>query len=342
MTAAVTARDEKRLLNCPVTDPNQILPIKYEWARHYYKTGIANTWVPSEVSMQRDIETWRNPRALSDDERRVILWNLGFFSTGESLTANNIVLALYRHVTNPECRQYLLRQAFEEAIHTDAFIYICETLGLAADEVYGMYNSIPSIREKDDFVVGLTESILDPAFSTDTLENRRRFVRDLVGYYLVMEGVFFYAGFAMMLSFLRRNKMAGVGEQFWFILRDESVHIAFGSRLIRTIVAEDPAIWTDDFQAELVETVRRAVELEHAYTEDCLPRGILGLTADTVRRYLEHIGDRRLAQMGLTPVYGTENPFPWMSELTDLRKERFIFEARVAEYQHGSVLRWEE
>ena len=335
------AHSEKQLLNCSSTDPNKILPMKYQWARKHYKDGVANNWTPEEVNMQKDVEMWRSPEALSDDERRLVLWNMGFFSTAESLTANNIVLNVYRHVTNPECRQYLLRQAYEEAIHTDTFIYCCDTLGLDPDEVYNMYIRIPSIKAKDDFVIDITKSILDPGFTTEGRENIRRFVHDLVGYYVIMEGIFFYAGFVMMLSFLRQNKMVGVGEQFQFILRDESVHLAFGCDLINTIVMENPSIWTEDFKATLVANIRRSVELESAYASDCLPRGILGLNADAINQYVRYIADRRLERINLPKLYNVANPFPWMSEVIDLKKEKNFFETRVTEYQSG-VLSWEE
>jgi ribonucleoside-diphosphate reductase beta chain len=336
------AKEEKKILNCGTTDPNKILPIKYKWARKHYKDGVANNWTPDEVNMQKDVETWKNPEALTPDERRLILWNMGFFSTAESLTANNIVLTIYKHITNPECRQYLLRQAYEEAVHTDTFIYCCDTLGLDPEEVYKMYLTIPSIKKKDDFVVDMTKSLLDPNFSTEGRENIQRFVHDLVSYYIIMEGIFFYAGFVMMLSFLRQNKMVGVGEQFQFILRDESVHLAFGADLINTIVEENPEIWTDDFKKVITENIKQSVELEHEYAKDCLPRGILGLNSDAIRQYIEYIADRRLERIGLKKVYDAKNPFPWMSEIIDLRKEKNFFETRVTEYKSGGMLNWEE
>ena len=147
-----TGTQKKTILNSGGTDPNKILPMKYKWARTHYKNGVANNWTPEEVNMQKDVETWKQKGALSEEERRLIMWNMGFFSTAESLTANNLVLAVYRHVTNPECRQYILRQAFEEAVHTDTFIYCCDSLGLDPEEVYNMYNTVPSIEEKDAFV----------------------------------------------------------------------------------------------------------------------------------------------------------------------------------------------
>ncbi|HEX4212697.1 MAG TPA: ribonucleotide-diphosphate reductase subunit beta [Candidatus Dormibacteraeota bacterium] len=329
------------IINASKTDPNKILPIHYRWAREYYRSGIANNWTPEEVSMQRDVEQWKARDVLSDGERRLILWNLGFFSTAESLTANNIVLAVYQHVTNPESRQYLLRQAFEEAIHTDCFIYCCDTLGLDPDQIYNMYLTIPSIQEKDGFVVDLTRSVLDPGFRTQGPENTQRFVHDLIGFYVIMEGIFFYAGFAMMLALKRQNKMVGIGEQFEYIMRDESLHLAFGCDLINTIRHENPEIWTSSFTDHIVELVEQAVQREQRYALDACPNGLLGLNAELFTQYVEYVADRRLERLGLPRRYDATNPFPWMSQSTDLAKEKNFFETRVTEYQSGSSLVWE-
>lgn len=331
------------ILNNSTIDPNKILPMRYKWARKHFKDGVNNNWTPEEVPMMDDIELWKKSEAnggLTEDERRMVLWNMGFFSTAESLTANNIVLSIYRHITNPECRQYLLRQAFEEAIHTDMFIYCCDSLGLDPDEIYNMYESIPSIKAKDDYVLDFTKSVLDPNFQTDSHKNIQLFVHDLIGYYVIMEGIFFYAGFAMMLNMLRHHKMIGVGEQFQYTLRDESVHLAFGSDLINTIVEENPEIWTEEFKADIVEKIKKAVDLEDAYARDALPRGIMGMNADLIRQYLEYIADRRLERIGLPKQYGTATPFPWMSEIIDLKKEKNFFETRVTEYQQAGSLEW--
>ncbi|MBI4141250.1 ribonucleotide-diphosphate reductase subunit beta [Candidatus Woesearchaeota archaeon] len=330
------------IINNSKTDPNKILPMTYLWSREYYLSGVANNWTPQEISMQKDVEQWKSPVVLNEHERLLIMRNLGFFSTAESLTANNIVLAVYRHVTNPECRQYLLRQAFEEAIHTDTFIFCCDTLGLDPDEVYNMYITVPSIKQKDDFVVELTKSIFDPTFVTLGRENIRRFLHDLIGYYVIMEGIFFYAGFAMMLALKRQNKMVGVGEQFEYIMRDESLHLAFGCDVINTIKAENPEIWTQEFQSEIVALIKKAVELEGAYAHDTCPKGLLGINAAQFVEYVEYIADRRLERIGLPKVYDKENPFPWMSQATDLSKEKNFFETRVTEYRVAGALKWDE
>jgi len=330
----------KRILNNSKVDPNKILPINYKWAREHYKNGVANNWVPEEVGMQKDVEQWQTRGLLTSHEKRLVMWNMGFFSTAESLTANNIILTIYAQITNPECRQYLLRQAYEEAIHTDTFIYSCDTLGLDPEEVYTMYNKIPSIKHKDDFVVNMTRSLIDPTFDTKSTRNIQRFVHDLIGYYLIMEGIFFYAGFAMIFSLMRQNKMVGIGEQFQFILRDESVHLAFGRDLINTIVDENPSVWTPSFKSKIVKNIRQAVKLEIEYAKDCLPRGILGLNSKIITEYIRYIADRRLESIRLPIVYKAKNPLPWMSEMIDLRKEKNFFETRVTEYQTGA-LSWE-
>ena len=320
-------------------DPNKILPIEYDWAREYYEAGVANNWVPAEIPMQDDVSQWEGDE-LSEAERRLVEWNLGFFSTAESLTANNLVLALYEYVTAPECRQYLLRQAYEEAIHTDTFIYCCDTLGFEPDYLYGMYDRIPAIEAKDEFVVDLTRAIDREAFTIETDDDVRELLRDLVGFYVIMEGIFFYAGFAMMLGLKRQSKMVGLGQQFEYIMRDESLHVGFGVDLIETLRAEHPAAWTPDFEAEVAALVEEAVELEQQYAVEACPEETLGLSPEQFAQYVEFVADRRLGQLDMPEQYGVDNPFPWMSEAVDLNKEANFFEKQVTEYQSGGALEW--
>jgi len=331
--------NDKRLINCSTVDVNQLMPLKYKWAWEHYLNGCANHWMPTEVSMSKDIELWKSNR-LSADERLVIMRNLGFFSTAESLVGNNISLAIFKHVTNPEVRQYLLRQMFEEAIHTHTFHYIVESLSLDQGEIFNMYHEVNSINKKDLFEMKLTEDLVRPDFNTSTPEGAQTFLKNLIGYYIIMEGIFFYSGFAMILSLHRQNKMTGIGEQFQYILRDETIHLNFGIDLINSIKEENPHLWTQEFQDRIVDLIKEAVELEIAYAQDCLPRGILGLTAPMFREYVQHIADRRLERIGLKALYRSKNPFPWMSETIDLNKEKNFFETRVTEYQSAGNLSW--
>lgn len=333
--------NDKRVINGQ-TDVNQLVPFKYHWAWDKYLAGCANHWMPQEVPMNRDIAQWKDSTALTEDERLVIKRNLGFFTTADSLAANNIVLGTYRHITAPECRQYLLRQAFEEAIHTHAYQYIVESLGLDESEIFNAYREIPSIRDKDNFLIPFINTLTDPAFRTGTLAADQQLLRSLIVFACIMEGLFFYVGFVQILALGRQNKMQGAAEQYQYILRDESLHCNFGVDLINTIKLENPRLWTSEFRDEIKGLMQQAVALEYRYAEDTMPRGVLGLNASMFKEYLRFIANRRCQQIGLdVPYSGATNPFPWMSEMIDLKKEKNFFESRVTEYQTGGALSWD-
>jgi ribonucleoside-diphosphate reductase beta chain len=332
--------DDKKIINCRA-DLNQLVPFKYDWAWSKYLSACNNHWMPQEVNMTADIALWKSEDGLTEDERMVIERNLGFFSTADSLVANNLVLAVYKHITNPECRQYLLRQAFEEAIHTHAYQYCIESLGMDESRLFNMYREIPSVAKKAQWALPYTQSLGDINFKTGTAENDQRLLRDLIAFYVVFEGIFFYVGFTQILSMGRRNKMTGVAEQFQYILRDESMHMNFGIDVINQIKVENPHLWTEDFKKDMTKLVLEGVEMETRYAYDTMPRGILGLNAPMFEEYLQYIANRRLTQIGLPEEFkNAKNPFPWMSEVLDLKKEKNFFETRVTEYQTGGALSW--
>ncbi|WP_168012569.1 ribonucleotide-diphosphate reductase subunit beta [Halomonas salinarum] len=333
--------DQKRMINARA-DLNQLVPFKYEWAWQKYLDGSANHWMPQEVNMNADIALWKSSDGLTADERRIVERSLGYFSTADSLVANNLVLAVYRLITNPECRQYLLRQAFEEAIHTHAYQYCVESLGMDEGEVFNMYREVPSVAAKSAWSLKHTQSLSRPDFNTGTPETDQELLRNLIAFYCVTEGIFFYCGFSQILSMGRRNKMTGVAEQFQYILRDESMHLNFGVDMINQIKIENPNLWTPEFQDEVTQMILEGTELEIAYARDTMPRGVLGMNAAIMEEYLHFICNRRLAQIGLKEQFpGAKNPFPWMSEIIDLRKEKNFFETRVTEYQVGGALSWD-
>jgi len=333
--------EDKRIIN-GASDVNQLVPFKYKWAWEKYIASCANHWMPQEVNMSRDIALWKDPNGLTDDERRLVKRNLGFFVTADSLAANNIVLGTYRHISAPECRQFLLRQAFEEAIHTHAYQYIVESLGLDEGEIFNAYHEVKSIRDKDEFLIPFIDTLTNPHFVTGTAENDQKLLESLIVFACLMEGLFFYVGFVQILALGRQNKMTGAAEQYQYILRDESMHCNFGIDLINTIKLENPHLWTPQFRERIKGLFLRAVDLEYAYAEDTMPRGVLGLNAPMFKGYLRFIANRRAQQIGLDQLFPQEeNPFPWMSEMIDLKKERNFFETRVIEYQTGGALSWD-
>ncbi|MDP6537806.1 MAG: ribonucleotide-diphosphate reductase subunit beta [Gammaproteobacteria bacterium] len=333
--------DDKRMINCRA-DLNQLVPFKYDWAWQKYLDGCANHWMPQEINMNADIALWKNPNGLTADERLIVKRNLGFFSTADSLVANNLVLAIYRLITNPECRQYILRQAFEEAIHTHAYQYCIESLAMDEGEIFNMYHEIPSVAKKASWGLKYTQALSDPNFKTGTLEADQDLLKNLIAFYCCLEGIFFYCGFTQILSMGRRNKMTGTSEQFQYILRDESMHLNFGIDMINQIKLENPEIWNKEMREQATQMILQATQLEIEYARDTMPRGVLGMNAAMMEEYLKFIANRRLVQIGLTEQFnGVTNPFPWMSEIMDLRKEKNFFETRVIEYQTGGALSWD-
>ena len=333
--------DQKMMINCKA-DLNQLVPFKYDWAWQKYLDGSANHWMPQEINMTNDIVLWKSEDGLTEDERVIVKRNLGFFSTADSLVANNLVLALYRLITNPECRQYILRQSLEEAIHTHAYQYCIESLGMDEGEIFNMYREVPCVARKASWGLKYTQEISDPDFKTGTEETDKQLLKNLIAFYCVLEGIFFYCGFTQILSMGRRNKMTGTAEQFQYILRDESMHVNFGIDVINQIKIENPNLWDEQMKSDAAQMILEGTELEIQYARDTMPRGVLGMNAAMMEEYLKFIANRRLTQLGLDEEFtGVSNPFPWMSEIIDLRKEKNFFETRVTEYQVGGALNWE-
>ena len=332
--------DQKAMINCRA-DLNQLVPFKYAWAWQKYLDACANHWMPQEINMNADIMLWKSDNGLTEDERRIVKRSLGFFSTADSLVANNLALAIYRLITNPECRQYILRQAFEEAIHTHAYQYCIESLGMDEGEIFNMYHEVDSVADKASWALKYTQELSDPNFRTGTTEDDRTLLKNLIAYYCVLEGIFFYCGFTQILSMGRRNKMTGTSEQFQYILRDESMHVNFGIDVVNQIKLENPHLWDESMQELAKQMILEGTELEIRYARDTMPRGVLGMNANMMADYLRFIANRRLVQIGLDEHFpGVKNPFPWMSEVMDLKKEKNFFETRVTEYQTGGTLSW--
>jgi ribonucleoside-diphosphate reductase beta chain len=250
--------DDKRMINCRA-DLNQLVPFKYDWAWQKYLDGCANHWMPQEVNMNADIALWKGKTGLTDDERLIVKRSLGFFATADSLVANNLVLAVYRLITNPECRQYILRQAFEEAIHTHAYQYCIESLAMDEGEIFNMYHEVPSVAKKASWGLKYTKELSDPNFNTGTRETDQALLKNLIAFYCCLEGIFFYCGFTQILSMGRRNKMTGTSEQFQYILRDESMHLNFGIDMINQIKLENPQLWTDKMKEEATQMILEAL-----------------------------------------------------------------------------------
>ena len=333
--------EDKRIINGR-TDVNQLVPFKYKWAWEKYLSACANHWMPQEINMSRDIATWKDPNGLTEDERRIIKRNLGFSSPpirSPRTTSCSAPTATSprRSAASTCCARRSKRPSIPTPTSTSSRAWAWTRARCSTPTT-----RFGSIRDKDEFLIPFIDTLTDPAFKTGTPEADQQLLKSLIVFACIMEGLFFYVGFAQILALGRQNKMTGAAEQYQYILRDESMHCNFGIDLINQIKMENPHLWTPAFREEIQGYMKTAVELEYRYAEDTMPRGVLGLNAPMFKEYLRYIANRRCQQIGVDQLYpGASNPFPWMSEMTDLKKERNFFETRVIEYQTGGALSWD-
>lgn len=329
----------KRIINGRDTMFFNILPLKYQWAYELYKTMKANHWEPEDVPMQKDVEQWRDTSgAITEIDRWIIKMAIGYFSAAEGIVGDNIMHVTRELVTAPELKLVLGRHAHEENIHADSLVYMISSLGLNPHECEAMFEDIPTIKRKNSLVVNNSRGLRRDLDLT-TLENKQALAKNIFLFGQCMEGTQFYGLFGMVLSLYRQNKFPGIGQMFRYTLRDESNHIALFKHLFLDLVDENPEIWTEAFQAELLELMKEAIQLEKEFILDCLPVNAVGLSAQEFTQYIDYIADRRLEGVGLPHLHpGVQNPLPWLAEMMDIKKEQNFFEGRVTEYQKSSAL----
>ncbi|MFT4034601.1 MAG: ribonucleotide-diphosphate reductase subunit beta [Patulibacter sp.] len=333
--AAVAA---KRVIGGRETMTFNLLPLRYTWAYELYRTMKANHWEPEDVPMGKDVEQWRDARALTEIDRWIIRMGIGYFSAAEGIVGDNIIHVVRELVTASELKLVLGRHAHEENIHADSLLYMISSLGIDPHECEAMFEDIPTITAKNRFVTRVSQELRRDLDLT-TIADRQLLAKNIFVFGQCMEGTQFYGLFGMILSLYRQGKLPGIGTMFRYTLRDESNHIEVFRRLLLELVAENPDIWAPEFREELRNLMREAVELEQAFIRDCLPVEGVGLSSDEFSTYIDYIADRRLESIGLAPLIGgIDNPLPWLAELMDIRKEQNFFEGRVTEYQKASSL----
>ncbi len=337
-TKAEAAYAAKRVINGRQTMTFNLLPLKYQWAYDLYRTMKANHWEPEDVPMNKDIEQWRHPDLLSDVERWIIMMGIGYFSAAEGIVGDNVIHVVRENVTAPELKLVLGRHAHEENIHADSLLYMISSLGINPHECEAMFEDVPTIVKKNEFVTRTSQNLRRDLDLTVTA-NKQLLAKNMFVFGQCMEGTQFYGLFGMVLSLYRQNKFPGIGQMFRYTLRDESNHIKLFRNLLMDLIEENPDVWTEDFREELTDLMRTAVDLEKEFIRDCLPVNAVGLSADEFIQYIDYIADRRLESVGLPPLTaGVKNPLPWLAEMMDIQKEQNFFEGRVTEYQKASSL----
>jgi len=332
----------KRVINGARSEEFGLFPLKYPWAYELYRTMKANHWEPEDIPMGKDIEQWRDPLAVTDIDRWIIRMGLGYFSAAEGIVGDNVQHVTRQLISAPELKLVTSRHAHEENIHADSLLYMIASLGINPHECEAMFEDIPTIVRKNEFVTRNSKDLRVGLDFTQP-ENIQLFAKNMFLFGQCMEGTQFYGLFGMILSLYRQNKFPGVGQMFRYTLRDESNHIEDYRNLFMDLVEENRVIWTPEFREELREMMHEAITLEKDFIRDCLPMNAVGLVAEDFLTYIDYIADRRLESCGLEPFSKEEipNPLPWLAEMMDIKKEQNFFEGRVTEYQKASSLSFE-
>ncbi len=305
-------------------------PVTYRWAMDLYDQAVANTWFPNEIQLGEDLADFAR---MTDDERHALTYLMSYFNPNELLVNKALAFGVYPYVNAAECHLYLAKQMWEEANHCMAFEYVLETFPIDREQAYGSHVNVPSMAAKEEFEVRYIRRMTEDTLDISTVEGKQDFVRNLVAYNVILEGIWFYSGFMVALSFRQRNLLRNFGSLIDWIVRDESLHLKFGINLILTVLEENPEIATEEFSAEIRQMILGAVTLEEEYNRDLLPTGILGLNGSVLNDYVRYLTDRRLEELGFEPEFHVQNPARWMAAANDTFELVNFFEATNTSYE---------
>ncbi|GIF37895.1 ribonucleotide-diphosphate reductase subunit beta [Actinoplanes xinjiangensis] len=308
-------------------------PMKYPHFFDRFKDAIKNTWTVEEVDLHGDLA---DLALLSDAEKHLVSRLVAFFATGDTIVANNLVLNLYQHVNSPEGRLYLSRQLFEEAVHVQFYLNLLDTYvpdDKERAEAFAAVDNIPSIARKAEFCFKWIDSVFELR-ALRSREDRRAFLLNVICFAACIEGLFFYGAFAYVYFLRSRGVLQGLASGTNWVFRDESMHMAFAFDVVDQVRAEEPELFDAGMEQQVRDMLAEAVECEVQFAEDLLEQGVSGLSLSDMRQYLQHVADRRLAALGIDPIYGSTNPFAFM-ELQDVQELSNFFERRVSAYQVG-------
>lgn len=318
------------LLGTGIQDGLLLKPITYQWAMDLYDQAVANTWFPNEIQLAQDLADWEK---MTDEERHAVTYLMGYFNPNELLVNKALAFGVYPYVNAAECHLYLAKQMWEEANHCMAFEYMLETFPVDREKAYNSHVEVESMRLKEEFETKYIKRMTEDTLDITTTEGKKDFVRNLIAYNIILEGIWFYSGFMVALSFRQRNLLRNFGSMMDWIIRDESLHLKFGINLILTTLEENEDLQTEEFADEIKQMILGAVEMEEQYNKDLLPAGILGLNADYVNQYVKYLTDRRLEELGFEPHYKVSNPAKWMAAANDTYELVNFFESTNTSYE---------
>ncbi len=331
----MTTTTSPSILGTGISEGLLLKPVRYPWAMDLYDQAVANTWFPHEIQLGEDLADFAR---MTEEEKHAVTFLMSYFNPNELLVNKALAFGVYPYVNAPEAHLYLAKQMWEEANHCMSFEYVLETFPIDRTQAYESHVSVPSMAAKEEFEVHYIRRMAEQTLDITTTEGKRDFVRNLVAYNIILEGIWFYSGFMVALSFRQRNLLRNFGSLIDWVVRDESLHLKFGINLILTVLEENEDLQTEEFAAEIRQMVIDAVAMEEQYNRDLLPHGILGLNADYVNQYVQYLADRRLEELGFEPHYGVSNPAKWMATANDTLQLVNFFEATNTSYEvNGSA-----
>lgn len=318
------------ILGTGIQDGLLLKPITYQWAMDLYEQAVANTWFPNEIQLGQDLADWKK---MSDEERHALTFLMSYFNPNELLVNKALAFGVYPYVNAAECHLYLAKQMWEEANHCMSFEYVLETFPINRDTAYSAHVNTPSMARKEEFETKFIKRMTEDTLDITTTEGKKDFVRNLVAYNIILEGIWFYSGFMVALSFRQRNLLRNFGSLIDWVVRDESLHLKFGINLILTVLEENEDLQTEEFAAEIKQMIIDGVEMEEEYNRDLLPNGILGLNSDYINQYVKYLADRRLEELGFEAHYKVSNPAKWMAAANDTLELVNFFESTNTSYE---------
>lgn len=318
------------LLGKASSDDMNLHPLRYPWAYELYSQAVRNTWFPHEIALKEDLEDWQK---MTEDERHAVQFLMAFFNPAELIVNRSIALGIYPYLKSPECHLYLAKQMWEEANHCVAFEYVLQTFPFDKEKVFNIHLETPSMVAKEKYITEYVQRMTEDSLDIETAAGKKEFIRNLVATNIVMEGIWFYSGFMVALSFRQRNQLRNFGSMINWVIRDESLHLKFGMNLVQSILEENSELLTAEFAREIRQIIIDGVDKEVAYNHDLFPKGILGLNADYVNQYVQYVADRRLEELGLPKMYNVSNPAKWMGTATDVFELVNFFEQQNTSYE---------
>jgi ribonucleoside-diphosphate reductase beta chain len=303
--------------------------IKYQWAYNLWETMLNNTWFPKEVNMVADSRDYKE--ALSDKEKNSFDKALAQLIFMDSLQTNNIIDNVNPYVTAPEINLCLVRQSFEEALHSQSYAVMVDSISQNSNEIYQLWRKDMMLKTKNDSIANVYQELAKNP-------NETNFLKSLFANQ-ILEGIYFYSGFAYIYALAKNGKMVNSAQMIKFIQRDEVTHLLIYQNMIKDIKKEKPYLFTNDLIRDVENMFREAVELEISWGKYITDGEILGLTADLIEKYIKYLANTRMAKVGLSPIYLVgENPIKWVDDFAKFNDQKVnFFEGNVTNYSKGSL-----